>query len=255
MILYLYIYIYLFIYYIYIDYIYIFLHCIYDKPLYVHKKTELFAKWISGSICCCLFVSFWSSENWCMFSCLFVVILHDPLVLILACTRDAARGKKWKGCQARQECENVCSMFHRFPISSLSGFLVDPCCHHIRFPCSCHLTRSRSAKHKRRGDLSSDTKGRAKSTRINPWDHSTCQVGVVRFYHSCSPPPPPPFPPPSGPTLQGSERTGHRWTSTWHLPSSVRTAGPQPGTVRAQWAPLDLNLGPSELSGHRWTST
>jgi hypothetical protein len=62
-------------------------------------------------------------------------------------------------------------MFHRFPISSLSGFLVDPCCHHIRFPCSCHLTRSRSAKHKRRGDLSSDTKGRAKSTRINPWDH------------------------------------------------------------------------------------
>ena len=28
------------------------------------------------------------------------------------------------------------------------------------------------------------------------------------------------------------------------------TAGPQPGTFRAQWAPLDLNLGPS-----RWTST
>ena len=69
--------------------------------------------------------------------------------------------------------------------------------------------------------------------------------------------------------LQGSERTGHRWTSTWDLPSSVSTAGPQPGTVRAQWAPLDLNLGPlraqwapldlnlgpSELSEHRWTST
>ena len=158
-------------------------------------------------------------------------------------------------------------MFHRFPISSLSGFLVDPCCHHIRFPCSCHLTRSRSAKHKRRGDLSSDTQGRAKSTRINPWDHSTCQVRVVRFYHSCSPPPPPPSPPPpSGPTLQGSERTGHRWTSTsqlsenrwtstWDCPSSVSTAGPQPGTLRAQWAPLDLNLGPSELSEHRWTST
>ena len=45
----------------------------------------------------------------------------------------------------------------------------------------------------------------------------------------------------AGPQLQGSERTGHR--------------GPQPGTVRAQWAPLDLNLGPSELSEHRWTST
>ena len=32
-------------------------------------------------------------------------------------------------------------------------------------------------------------------------------------------------------------------------------AGPQPRTFRAQWAPLDLNLGPSELSEHRWTST
>ena len=36
--------------------------------------------------------------------------------------------------------------------------------------------------------------------------------------------------------------------------SAVGTAGPQPGTFRAQWAPLGLNLGPSELSGHRWTS-
>ena len=33
------------------------------------------------------------------------------------------------------------------------------------------------------------------------------------------------------------------------------TAGPQPGTVPAQWAPLDPNLGPSQLSGHRWTPT
>ena len=56
----------------------------------------------------------------------------------------------------------------------------------------------------------------------------------------------------AGPQLQGSERTGHRWTSTWDLPSLVSTAGPQPGTFRAQSAPLDLNLGPSELS---WTST
>ena len=39
------------------------------------------------------------------------------------------------------------------------------------------------------------------------------------------------------------------------LPSSVRTGGPQPGTIPAQCAPLDLNLGPSELSAHRWTST
>ena len=39
------------------------------------------------------------------------------------------------------------------------------------------------------------------------------------------------------------------------LPSSVCTAGPQPGTFPAQCAPLDLNLGPSQLSVHRWTST
>ena len=108
----------------------------------------------------------------------------------------------------------------------------------------------------------------------------TCQVRVVRFYQSCSSPPPPSSPPPrfssttsastsmstsalptlrqalrqlphavatAGPQLQGSERTGHRWTSTWNLPSSVSTAastwgppssvstaGPQPGTLRAQ---------------------
>ena len=39
------------------------------------------------------------------------------------------------------------------------------------------------------------------------------------------------------------------------LPSSVCTAGPQPGAFPAQCAPLDLNLGPSQLSVHRWTST
>ena len=49
----------------------------------------------------------------------------------------------------------------------------------------------------------------------------------------------------------------HCWTSTWDLPSSVCTAGPQPGTcpAQAQCAPLDLNLGPAQLSVHRWTST
>ena len=52
-----------------------------------------------------------------------------------------------------------------------------------------------------------------------------------------------------------SEPSGHHWTPTKNLPSPVGTTGPQPGTFRAQWAPLDLNLGPSELSGHRWTST
>ena len=105
----------------------------------------------------------------------------------------------------------------------------------------------------------------------------TCQVRVVRFYQSCSPhptsPPPPPPPPvsprpclhqlpPPLPPCQlfaklsaNTELSARRWTSTWDLPSSVCTAGPQPGTCPAQCAPLDLNLGPSQLSAHRWTST
>ena len=100
----------------------------------------------------------------------------------------------------------------------------------------------------------------------------TCQVRVVRFYQSCSPPPPPPppsppppLPPPVSPrpclhqlfaklfanfraqcalldlNLGPSQLSAHCWTSTWDLPSSVRTAGPQPGTFPAQCAPLDLN--------------
>ena len=54
--------------------------------------------------------------------------------------------------------------------------------------------------------------------------------------------------PSSSPT---SELSAHCWTSTWDLPSSVRTAGPQPGTFPAQCALLDLNLRPSQLSAHR----
>ena len=54
--------------------------------------------------------------------------------------------------------------------------------------------------------------------------------------------------------LGPSQLSVHRWTSTWDLPSSVCTAGPQPGTFPAQCAPLDLNLGPSQLSVHCWTS-
>ena len=52
--------------------------------------------------------------------------------------------------------------------------------------------------------------------------------------------------------LGPSQLSVHRWTSTWDLPSSVCTAGPQPGTCPAQCAPLDLNLGPAQLSVHRW---
>ena len=40
----------------------------------------------------------------------------------------------------------------------------------------------------------------------------------------------------AGPQLPASEPSGHCLTSTWDLQSSVGTAGPQPGTFRAQWA-------------------
>ena len=42
-------------------------------------------------------------------------------------------------------------------------------------------------------------------------------------------------------SLPTSQLSVHRWTSTWDLPSSVCTAGPQPGTCPAQCALLDLN--------------
>ena len=58
-------------------------------------------------------------------------------------------------------------------------------------------------------------------------------------------------------SLPTSQLSVHRWTSPspWDLPSSVCTAGPQPGSCPAQCAPLDLNQGPAQLSVHRWTST
>ena len=96
----------------------------------------------------------------------------------------------------------------------------------------------------------------------------TCQVRVVRFYQSACPPPLLPLPPPRLAVLLALLLASASSTSTSalptlptrrqalrQLPSSVRTAGPQPGTFPAQWAPLDLNLGPAELSEHRWTST
>ena len=115
----------------------------------------------------------------------------------------------------------------------------------------------------------------------------TSQVRVVRFYQSCSSPPPPPSPPPRSPPpplpplpcplppCQLFAKLFANFRTQWPLLdlnckglSALGTAGPQPGTFRAQWAPLpqpgalraqwaqlDLNLGPSELSEHRWTST
>ena len=142
---------------------------------------------------------------------------------------------------------------------------------------------------------------------------ATCQERVVKFYQSCSSPlpPPPPFSsasyPPPPPLLllvlllllrlflldhvcinfHLNFRLANSWPSSLptlgqalcqlpssvctagpqpgtfraqcalldlDLPSSVCTAGPQPGTFRAQCAPLDLNLGPSQLSVHCRTS-
>ena len=87
---------------------------------------------------------------------------------------------------------------------------------------------------------------------------------LYRFYQSCSSPPPSSsFS--SSASSSSSTTSASTSTSTVALPtlgqalrqlrSSVRTAGPQPGTFPAQCAPLDLNLGPAELSAHRWTST
>ena len=102
---------------------------------------------------------------------------------------------------------------------------------------------------------------------------STCQVRVVRFYESCSSPTPssspPPSPPPPLPPLPCSlppcqlfVNLFANFRTQWALLdlnckglSALGTAGPQLGTCRVEWAPLDLNLGPSELSEHRWTST
>ena len=59
-------------------------------------------------------------------------------------------------------------------------------------------------------------------------------------------PPPPPPPPPSASTSSSasssSSTTSASTSALRQLRSSVRTAGPQPGTFPAQCAPLDLNL-------------
>ena len=108
----------------------------------------------------------------------------------------------------------------------------------------------------------------------------TCQVRVVRFYHSCST-----FSSSSSSSSFSSSSSSFSSTtsastststsalptlrqSLRQLPRAVGTAGPQlPASdlsghgwtstagFWAQWAPLDLNQGPSEPSGHGWTST
>ena len=96
----------------------------------------------------------------------------------------------------------------------------------------------------------------------------TCQVRVVRFYQSACPLPLLPPPPPRLAVLLALLLASASSTSTsalptlptrrqalCQLPSSVCTAGPQPGTFPAQCAPLDLNLRAAQLSVHCWTST
>ena len=104
---------------------------------------------------------------------------------------------------------------------------------------------------------------------VCPTFFPTCQVRVVRFYHSYSSPPP---------RLAIllllfflllvlllrlllqflldhvciSSTSTSALPTLRQLPSSVRTAGPQPGTFPAQCASLDLNLGPSQLSARRY---
>ena len=129
------------------------------------------------------------------------------------------------------------------------------------------------------GNLDSNAPKRCWQGANHYW-FPTCQVRVVRFYHSCSPPPspspphpPPPPPPPSPPASPPPPlhtlpcplppcQLFANFRMQWALLDlncrraiGVGTAGPQPGTFRAQWAPLDLSLGPSELSEHHWTST
>ena len=103
----------------------------------------------------------------------------------------------------------------------------------------------------------------------------TCQVRVVRFYQSwsssSSPPPPPPPPPPPlvsprpclhqlPPPFPPCQLFAKLFANSLRqalcqLPSSVCTAGPQPGTFPAQCALLDLNLVFFQLSVRCWTST
>ena len=97
----------------------------------------------------------------------------------------------------------------------------------------------------------------------------TCQVRVVRFYHSCSPPPPPPPPHPPPPSPPPPSPPASPPPPLHPLPCSLppcQLFAKLFANFRTQWAlldlnckglsaPLDLNLGPSELSEHRWTST
>ena len=79
--------------------------------------------------------------------------------------------------------------------------------------------------------------------------------GLLDFIRVVLLPPPPSSSVSSSASSSSSATSASTSTSTVALPtlgqalrqlrSSVRTAGPQPGTFPAQCAPLDLNLGPS----------
>ena len=89
----------------------------------------------------------------------------------------------------------------------------------------------------------------------------TCQVRVVRFYHSCSPP-----------RLAIlllllllllRQHLLHHLCLHFHVHCCLANSSPSSSPtselsvhrwIPAQCAPLDLNLGPAQLSVHRWTS-
>ena len=90
----------------------------------------------------------------------------------------------------------------------------------------------------------------------------TCQVTVVRFYHSCSPPPPQ-LAVLLLVLLLLQFLLDHVCTN-FHLHFRLANSSPSSlptlfaklfANFPAQCAPLDLNLGPAQLSVHRWTST
>ena len=83
--------------------------------------------------------------------------------------------------------------------------------------------------------------------KIIPIYFHTCQVRVVRFYHSCSPP---------RLAILLRQHLLHHLYIHFHVHCCLAQLFAKLfAIVRAQCAPLDLNLGPSQLSVHRWTST
>ena len=59
----------------------------------------------------------------------------------------------------------------------------------------------------------------------------------------------------AGPQLPAADLNGHGLTSTAKFRAQWAPLDLNQGPSEPSRAPLDLSRGPSELSGHRWTST